>query len=117
MREFECKSIKDCVIYFLADRQWMMVEDESTNKKVNVREPERTIRTRRALRCRREAVFRQQNETLEKIFAKQNPVRTVINYQFSLNHNTDVFILRIFFEPFYRQTMVFGDLKRAPRSG
>lgn len=100
MREFECKSIKDCVIYFLADRQWMMVEDESTYKKVNVREPERMPR---AFRRRR------QIETLEKIFAKQNPVRTVINLQFSLNHNTDVFILRIFFEPFYGQTMVFGD--------
>ena len=107
--EFDCKSIKDCVIPFLSDRQGIMAEEERTNKKVNVEERERKIwitgRRRGAVSNR---IQRDRNETMEKIFAKQNPVRTVIFF-LSLNHNADVFMPRIFLEPFYRQTMVFED--------
>ena len=86
-----------------------MAEEERTNKKVNVEERERKIwitgRRRGAVSNR---IQRDRNETMEEIFAKQNPVRTVIFF-LSLNHNADVFMPRIFLEPFYRQTMVFED--------
>ena len=105
--KFEGKSIKDCVIHFLSDRQEIMAEEKRTNKKVNVEELERKMlgRRRGAVSNRKQ---RDRNETMEKIFAKQNPVRTVIFF-LSLNHNADVFMPRVFLEPFYRQTMVFGD--------
>ena len=84
-----------------------MAEEERTNKKVNEKELERKMlgRRRGAVSNRKQ---RDRNETMEKIFAKQNPVRTVIFF-LSLNHNADVFMPRVFLEPFYRQTMVFGD--------
>ena len=105
--KFEGKSIKDCVIHFLSDREEIMAEEERTNKKVNVEELERKMlgRRRGAVSNRTQ---RDRNETMEKIFAKQNPVRTVIFF-LSLNHNADVFMPRVFLEPFYRQTIVFGD--------
>ena len=84
-----------------------MAEEERTNKKVNEEELERKMlgRRRGAVSNRKQ---RDRNETMEKIFAKQNPVRTVIFF-LSLNHNADVFMPRVFLEPFYRQKMVFGD--------
>ena len=84
-----------------------MAEEERTNKKVNVEELERKMlgRRRGAVSNRTQ---RDRNKTMEKIFAKQNPVRTVIFF-LSLNHNADVFMPRVFLEPFHRQTIVFGD--------
>ena len=107
--EFDCKLIKDFVIHFVSDRQGIVAEEERTTKKVNVEERERKMEiTGRGRGAVSNRIQRDRNETMEKIFAKQNPVRTVIFF-LSLNHNADVFMLRIFFEPFYRQTMVFGD--------
>ena len=76
--KFECKSIKDCVIHFLSDRQGIMAEEERTNKKVNVEERERKIRLIERRRALSNRIQHDRNETMEKIFAKQNPVRTVI---------------------------------------
>ena len=85
-----------------------MAEEERTNKKVNVEQRERKIRLIERRRALSNRIQHDRNETMEKIFAKQNPVRTVIFF-LSLNHNADVFMPRVFLEPFYRQTMVFGD--------
>ena len=55
-----------------------MAEEERTNKKVNVEERERKIRLIERRRALSNRIQHDRNETMEKIFAKQNPVRTVI---------------------------------------
>ncbi|CAH3018319.1 unnamed protein product [Porites evermanni] len=55
------------------DRQGIMAEEERTNKKVNVEERERKIRLIERRRALSNRIQHDRNETMEKIFAKQNP--------------------------------------------